>query len=291
MSNEFKQPDVASMDFLTAVALGFYPRYRLVHKFGGTDSVPTNGTRIDVCQLYSLYGENRYTFLTIDQGALIDKVASTAGSGDTGKSIFITGLNVDGLERNQIITLDSNGEGDLTYPLYRHNSSYMVTQNLITGNPPKATGDINIYCSSLAGVVTSGIPTNKDSIKGIIKTDFERSRQALYTMPSNASGVLLRINAGLSSKQSAAAVAAVYAKDRYITEQLQGVVSIGENKDFNPGEFVPRVISSWTDLVMSIDDSSANVGLFGKFDILLQYKNFDHEKLENNLNSSAVAFS
>lgn len=270
-----------SDNFLIGVALGVYKRYALEFISGDTHTIAL-GARTFIWSGKGILNEPLYTFLTLDQGELIDSVSSSSAA-DTGIVLLIRGLHIDGLERIQKVILNGQNRVPLPYPIYRHNMSYTITKDMITGDPNRAAGTIFIYCNSLSGGLTAGVPNTASSVKGIIVSDFEKTEQAIYTVPSNATGFLLHIIAGASKKQAVTVEMTLNAKLPYESRKLQGHITATSDKDYNPTPAIPRAIPPFTDVWVTTEDASADVGIFASAALLLYYANDDHKKLVGNL--------
>ena len=117
-----------------------------------------------------------YVFPT---SATIDSISSTdAGDANT---VTLQGLDTNGDEVTQQVTLNGQNRVALTTPLLRFFRGY-------NDNGTEFAGHIIVYDNT---AISGGVPTDKTKIRGVIHPDEQQTEMAIYTIPSGKTGYLL----------------------------------------------------------------------------------------------------
>ena len=117
-----------------------------------------------------------YVFPT---SATIDSISSTdAGDANT---VTLQGLDTNGDEVTQQVTLNGQNRVALTTPLLRFFRGY-------NDNGTEFAGHIIVYDNT---AISGGVPTDKTKIRGVIHPEEQQTEMAIYTIPSGKTGYLL----------------------------------------------------------------------------------------------------
>lgn len=239
--------------FVLDVSKGKVPGHSVVDKFGENPDVDT-GSSEDIWEFGGLY------IYDTDGTAPIQYLSSDNVS-DT-EPIKVTGLDINGDEVEQTITLIGQTNISLTTPLWRVYRLENEGVNDIVGT---------VYCHT-DPTPTLGVPL-ANSVRAIVTNGNNQSLMALYTIPKGYIGFLYRGELGASRSVSAGE-----AQTAYYSRRLGKVFKIKKRINIsNSGSSIyqdarsfPDIIPSFTDIKLSVESvSNNNSGLFGTFDILL----------------------
>lgn len=242
-----------NQDFLLKVSQGLIAGHSFVDKFGENPDIDTGTTPEDI---WEFGGE--YSYDDVGTAPIVSLVSDSAL--DT-MDISVQGLDIDGFEVSQTITLNGTTRVALTTPLWR---VYRM------GNEGSAGEDINgaVYCYTGVG----DVPVN-DQVRAIIDNGNNQTLMALYTIPRGYVGFLYRGELGGSRTQTSGAMQCAYYSRRFgkvfrikkrvdITNQGTSV--------YVDSRIAPDVIPALTDIKLRVEGVSANnAGVFGTFDIML----------------------
>lgn len=246
--------------WLQSVSEGRVAGYSTLDKFGFIELVTT------ITDPETLWeGGGVYIYST---SADIVSLASSDGT-DT-QDIEIQGLDAEGEEVIQTITLSGTARVPLTTALYR---VYRM-QNM---------GDTDLEGTVFCYTGTGTVPTIGDpEVRCIIDNGNNQTLMALYTIPLGKVGFLYRGEVGVSF--TAGPQATDYAKVDYRSRRNGGVFKIKKRVTlittgasiFQDARSFPDVIPALTDIELYIEEVSASMGMWGTFDILI----VDEDQLE-----------
>jgi len=253
---------VVSSSFELAVSMGQMPGYSAIDKFGENPDIDTATGPEDV---WEVGGEYIYD---ADETAPIVSLASD-NIADT-EPISIVGLDIDGNEVTQEITLVGTTRQALTTPLWRvYRMSNEGTSNLVG----------IVFCYTGTGAAPSIGDAN---VRAAINNGNNQTLMALYTIPKGKVGFLYRGELGISRSQSTGSAEASYYSRRYgkIFKVKKRVdITNSGSSIFQDKRSFPDVIPALTDVKLTVEAVSANnCGVFGTFDILL----VDEDKFSQN---------
>ena len=243
---------VAPTPFVLAVQQGRVPGYSVVDKFGENPDVDT-GAPEDIWEYGGLY-----PYDPINTAPIISIVSDNPL--DT-QVISIIGLDIDGNEVSQNITLTGTTRVILTTPLWR---VYRMSNEGDDGDNINGT----IYCYT--GTGNTPAPAE---IRAIIDNGNNQTLMALYTIPLGYVGYLFKGEFGGSR-----AVSSGSAQNAYYSRRVGKVFKIKKRVDVaftGSSNYVdvrsfPDPIPALTDVKLRAESVTANrTGLFGAFDILL----------------------
>ena len=192
---------------------------------------------------------------------------SSSDNGDT-QDILVIGLDADGNEVEQTITLQGQTRVALTTPLWR---VYRMSNEADAGNDLAGT----VYCYS-GTTNTLGVPSGGSVTKAIIDNGNNQTLMAVYTIPAGKWGFLYRGEVGMnitSTGTSSNEYAKVYYKSRRFGKVFQikksiSVLSNG-NSVFQDERSFPDPIPPLTDIKIEVAEVSDDMGIWSTFDILL----------------------
>ena len=242
-----------SKSFELAVKMGQVPGFSTIDKFGENPDIDTGTVPEDIWE-----GGGVYIYDPDGTAPIVSLASSNAG--DT-EPIQITGLDINGAEVNQTITLSGTTRVALITPLWR---VYRM-QN-------EGTSDLVgiVFCYTGTGTVPSiGDP----EVRAIIDNGNNQTLMALYTIPLGKVGFLYRGETLMSRSQTSGAVQGSYQSRRFgkifKVKKRVDIVNSGSSSYQDKRSF-PDVIPSLTDIKLRVENVSANnAGITGTFDILL----------------------
>ena len=238
-------------DFKLEVSKGNVPFHSIVDKFGENPVVDTGSTPEDIWE-----GGGLYTYDTDGTAPIVSLISDDAA--DT-QDIMITGLDINGIEVEQTITLNGTTRVVLTTPLWR---CYRLQND----------GSVNIAGQVYCYVGTGGVPSLADT-RAIINDGNNQTLMSIYTIPVGKVGFLFRGELGSSrSTTSGEARCAYYSRRFGKVFKIKKRVNLSNSGSsiYQDDRSFPDVIPSRTDIRLTVEDVSANgTGVFGTFDILL----------------------
>lgn len=243
-------------EFQFEVAKGSFAGYSVQDKFGENPDVDT-GTPEDIWEgggLYPFSADNTADIISISS----DDAADTM-------PIAITGLDINGVEVEQTITLQGQTRVALTTPLWR---IYRMQNEGDAGED--ITGQV--YCYS-GTEETNGTPSGASVIKALINDGNNQTQMAVYTIPLGKVGFLWRGEFGASRPSSSGEAVCDYRSRRYgKVFKIKKRIALANSGSsiYQDARSFPDPIPALTDIVLRVESVSANnMGLFGTFDILL----------------------
>jgi len=246
--------DFGNSEFKLRASMGLIKGVSVVDKFGSIDSTPI--TPATIWTFGSTVGE--YTY---DDNADIISISSDNAL-DT-QPIVIRGLDNDGNEVSQTITLQGQTRVSLTTPLWR---VFRAENDADFGNTINGTG--YVYTGTTE---TAGTPPNANV--RLTMDDRNQTLMSLYTVPLGKVGFLYRGELGATrSVSSGDAQCAYYSrrlnKEFLIKKELD--LSVTGTSIYKDNRSFPDIIPALTDIQLKVNESrNSSIGLFGTFDIFL----------------------
>jgi hypothetical protein len=244
---------VVSSKFTLAVTMGLVPGHSTQDKFGENPQVDTSTDPEDIWE-----GGGAYTYDTNGTAPIVS-IASSSVS-DT-EPTMITGLDIDGNEVDQTITLQGTTRVALTTPLWR---VYRIQNEGVLDY----VGNVFVYTG------TGTVPSIGDpEVRAIVVNGNNQTLMSLYTIPKGKVGFLYKGELGMSRSQTAGAARCAYYSRRYgKVFKIKKRVDITNNGSsiYQDERSFPDVIPSLTDIKLTVEEVTANgIGVFGTFDILI----------------------
>lgn len=238
-----------------AITEGRIKGYSVLDKFGLNPLVSVD-TPADVWE-----GKRIYTYDSVGTAPIISISSSSANDS---VPIKITGLDIDGYEVNQTITLQGQTRQALTAPLWR---CYRM-QN-------EGTKDLEGTVYTYIGTTPPTAVTDT-FVRAIIDNGNNQTLMSIYTVPKGKVGFLYRgeigvlMDANPSNQQNF--MKGYYQSRRYgKVFKVKKVISTmtAGNSNYKDKRSFPDVIPSLTDIKLTIVDVGENMGAWGTFDMLL----------------------
>jgi len=231
---------------------GLIAGHRIVDKFGENPDIDTLSAPEDIWDFGGLY--------TYDANGTAPIVSLISDNALDTMNISVTGLDINGNEVNQTITLTGTTRVALTTPLWR---VYRLANEGVTGEDLIGT----VYCyTGVGGVPTAG------NVRAVIDNGNNQSLMALFTIPKGEVGFLYRGELGTSRNKDGDARCSYYSRrfeKVFRIKKRIALVTNGSSTYQDHREF-PDVIPSLTDIKLTAETASKNdMGVFGTFDILL----------------------
>jgi len=234
-------------DFLVEVARGNIPGYSIVRKFGFNPIVPT-GTA-DIYEYGAIPAANFYTF-SADGVADIDRISGD-DSLDAGIEMTIEGLDVNGNDVSQVISLDGT---DAQTPVALTTALWRVNR-VFNSNGVELVGNVYVFVN---GAVTAGVPNNATSVRGYVSVGNGQTLQGIYTVPNGKTGYFYSMKTSIIKKQAAFATFTMKIREFGKVKRTQDIFgltttgsSLGDNNSRLPQGFIGK-----TDFIPSADPDS-----------------------------------
>jgi hypothetical protein len=245
-----------------SVTMGNRKGYSVVDKFGENPSIDTNTAPEDIWE-----GGGLYTYDTWTTAPIVSLVSDNLA--DT-EQIRVVGLDINGNEVEQDITLTGTTRVALTTPLWR-----VYRMSNLADEGGDLVGVVSCY-TGLGDVPLAG------ETRAIITNGNNQTLMALYTIPKGKVGFLYRGEFGMSRAQVAGSARCAYYSRRVgkvFTIKKRIDISGGGSSVYMDKRSFPDVIPALTDIKMTVESVSANsTGVYGAFDIML----VDEKQLDPN---------
>jgi hypothetical protein len=236
--------------------MGQIPEFSSVPKFGFNPTVLALSTPATIWE-----GGGVYTY-DADSTAPIVSLASD-NVADT-QNISVWGLDINGTEVIQILTLTGTTRVALTTALWRvlgmHNDG---TTNIVG----------NVFCYTGTGTVpTIGDP----EVRAVIIDGNNQTQMATYTIPAGKVGFIHRGEVGIQWA-AATPLTSEYARFCYLSREFGKVFRIAKtvslatagSSAYSDVRSFPDVIPAKTDIRLEVKEVSVNMGVWGTFDFLI----------------------
>jgi len=239
--------------FNLKVNQGLIPGHSTIDKFGENPSIDTTSTPEDIWE-----GGGEYIY---DANNTAPIVSIISDSGVDNMDIMVVGLDINGNEVEQTVSLNGTTRVALPTPLWR---VYRMA------NDGDAGEDLDGTCYCYIG--TGGVPAAAN-IRALIDNGNNQTLMAIYTIPLGKVGYLYRGEIGGSRSQNAGSIQASYYSRRvgkvFRIKKRIDVTNQGSSIYVDKRSF-PDIIPALTDIRLRVEEVSANnTGVFGTFDILL----------------------
>lgn len=175
--------------FLLAIAKWEVVGHRSFTQFGEVTSIDTNDTPVEIWS-----GASRYPYSAPHTADIVSLSSDSAA--DT-SDVLVYGLDINGAEVSQTITLAGQTRVALDTPLWR---VLVMTSEALEGDELAGT----VYCYS-GTTSTAGVPSGDSVIKLLIQEDHGRSFAALFTVPIGHVGFVLAYEGGVTRSQTTGA--------------------------------------------------------------------------------------
>ena len=239
------------------VAVGAIDGYSVMQKYGINADVTVAGSPEDIWEFGGVYPHDT------TNTAPIAYISSSSAADDN--SVLVQGLDIDGYESSQYATLDGQNNVSLSTPLWRVFRMINDSADPIAGM---------VYCHTNA-TVTAGVPPDA-AVRAIIDNGKNQTLMCVYTIPRGKVGLVTRGEVGVELEGNAAALAEfahlhyearAYGKSFTVKQAVTCVV--GGNAVYQTDLSFPYVVPALTDIKLTTDSVSADMGVWGTFDVLL----------------------
>ena len=246
------------LEFRLKVNMGMVPGYSVIDKFGVNRVITT------IEDVWEFGGEYNYDA----NGTAPIQYISSSDALDTGQTITVLGLDINGDEVSQVVTTDGQNNVTLGTALWR---MFRLENDSDIGN------DINgIIYGHTDPTPTNGVPT-AIATRAIINGGNNQTLMALYTIPRGKVGFLYRGEIGVALDGNAAALAEYaivqYKSRRYgklfkVKKEITNMIGGGSSLYQDPRSF-PDIIPALVDIKVVVTDVTTTMGAWAAFDILL----------------------
>lgn len=242
--------------FELAVTMGQVANYSTIDKFGLNPLVTSADGAEDVWE-----GGGIYTFDTFGTAPIVSLASSSASDL---VNIRVSGLDITGAYVEQTLTLTGTTRVALTTALWRVFRMENVGTSDLVGN---------VFCYTGTGAVPS---VGDAEVRAIITNGYNQTLMAIYTIPLGKYGFLYEGEVGVQW-QSAFLTTTEYARMLYQSRRNGEVFrtkkvitcSTSGSSNFQDKRFFPDIIPPLTDIKITVDQVSSDMGAWATFDILL----------------------
>jgi len=234
------------------IAEGNVPGSKMKNKFGRNPAVGTSGFQT----IWN--GGGSYTGFDATSAEIVTLVSSDAGDNATGlglRTIRIYGLDLNGLEQNEDVTLNGLTPVSSTLEYLRLDTA----RGLSAGTTGHNIGEVTIRQSITTANIFAVIPATYNS-----------TMICAYTIPAGKNGYILSQRAALANKNAAVAIVRLKARGPGSIFTTRGEAALNsQGTGFLSTYFeIPSKIPPMTDLFIEAE-ASATVAVTAFLDILL----------------------
>jgi hypothetical protein len=251
--------------FNLRVQKGEVAGHSVIDKFGSNDVITTSTDPEDIWEYGGLYN------FTANAGTLY--YISSSNNSDTIECLFF------------VLTVDSDGNWNketITQSIVGQTKTLLVTPSgdpivriyrISNNDSSDLVGTLYVYENDTT--TTPGVPDTAAKVRAIMNNGNNQTLMCIYTIPSGYVGYLYRGEAGLTF--TAGPSATDYAKLEYRSRRFGktfnikkeiGLITTGESVYKDERSF-PDPIPAKTDIVLRCCEVSADMGVWGTFDIML----------------------
>lgn len=238
-----------------AVGKGMVRDVWYIDKFGESPNIDKVETHVDVWE-----GGGHYVW---SPDGVADIISISSSDVTDNQTILVTGLDVNGWQVEQEVTLSGQTRVPLTTPLWR----VFRVENV---DNTDLVGIVSIYAGTEAA---GGIPSGASVLKAMITNGNNQSLMAIYTVPRGFVGFLYRGEFGMANADLTAT-----ARCSYYSRRFGSVFKCKKRLNLNKSgtsiyqdlRTFPDVIPAMTDIEMTVEEVSKDgTVIFGTFDIML----------------------
>ena len=236
------------------IAEGKRSGYSIVNKFGRNSDVDAAEDVWD--------GGGSYTGFPISTSELVTVVSSStndtsAGSG--ARTVKIFGLDANGAEQEETVTLDGTTLVDSVNTYSRVNRAIVLTSG---GTPTNSAFN--------AGAISVAHKTTTSNIFIVMPIGANQSQVCAYTIPAGKTGYLRKLNCFIDRSASATADGALWVRENGASPRLIRIFSVSQSDSINDEIYGGLVFPALTDIVVRITAvSTTNVEVTASFDLIL----------------------
>ena len=245
-----------SLPFEVKVGMRLYSDMSHIDKFGLNPTITAASDPEDIWESGGTY--------TYDSGA---DIVSIASSSDLDLQVIkVTGLDVDGYEVVQEITLQGTTRVALDTALWR---VYRLENDGDDGDDINGT----VFCYTGTGTVPA---IGDTEVRAVIIGDQNQTQMAIYTIPKGKVGFLKRGEIGMEYEGSVG-TGTNYARCTYKSRRYGKIFKVKKtitlinnaNSLFQDKRSFPDILPSLTDIKLTVQEVSEDMGAWATFDILL----------------------
>lgn len=241
----------AELDIAQSKRAGF----KIVNKFGRNADIDTGTLPEDVWA-----GGGAYTGFPIGTDELIEVVSSSdndTSDGSGARTVRIYGLDSDGFEQDEIVTLAGQTPVDTVNTYTRCNRMLVLT-----------SGSSNTAFN--AGVLTARHTTTTANVFASIPVASNQSQVGCYTIPAGKTGYLRKLGLTIDRSNSATLAGGLWVRNNGASPRLIRIFSASQNAGVVDEIYGGLVLPALTDIAVRVTTlSTSNTEATANFDIIL----------------------
>lgn len=237
------------------IAQGIFPGKRVVNKFGRNIDIDTGTVPEDVWNGGGVY--TGFPLSTTETLEVFSSDANDTAAGTGARTLQLYGLNGDGVEITETVTLNGLTPVLTTQTFFRMNRA--IVRSSGSNNQAVNIGALTVRQSS-SGAVMAVLPigTNQTQI-------------ACYTIPAGYVGYIENVDVELNRSTSAALVGSIWLRESGGCPRLTRQFSAGQTSPFDKEIFGGLPVPALTDIAIRITSvTTNNVDVTAYFDLLLE---------------------
>lgn len=237
------------------IAEGKRAGYTIVNKFGRNPDIDTGTTPEDIW-----FGGGIYTGFPVGDDELITVVSSSANdtsAGSGARTIQIDGLDSDGMEQSETLTLNGTTKVNSVNTFTRVHRAFALTSG--SSNQAFNAGNLTVQHLTTTANIFLTVPAGRN-----------QSQVAAYTIPANKTGYLKKIDVTMKRSNTANADGGLWVRNNGASPRVISIFSLSQTDKFTENIYGGYVLPALTDVALRIFTVSANnTEVTAEFDMVL----------------------
>ena len=246
---------VRSIEAIQDIAEGKRAGYSIVNKFGRNQDVDSGSVPEDIWE-----GGSAYTGFPTGSAELVTAVSGDANDtsdGSGARTIMIYGLDANGADQNETITLNGTSLVDSANTYTRVNRVVVLT----SGSSNQAFN---------AGIISIAHKTTTANIFASVPVGANQSQIAAYTIPAGKTGYLKNLHVEIKRSNSANVDGALWIRNNGASPTLKRIFSVSQTSALKDDIVGGLPLPALTDIAVRVTAASTtNIGVTANFDIIL----------------------
>jgi hypothetical protein len=228
---------------------------KIVNKFGRNPDIDTASVPEDIWAAGGVY-----TGFPVGDDELVTLVSSSvndAAAGSGARTVRIYGLDTDGNEQDEVMTLNGTTLVDSANTYTRVNRLIVLT----SGSSNQAFND---------GTLTVAHKTTTANVFVVVPAGFNQSQVLAYTIPAGKTGYMRHLMVEVKRSTSASIDGALWVRNNGASPRLTRIFSATQAEEHQIDVLGGVVLDALTDVTVRITSCSANnITVTGQFDLML----------------------
>jgi len=242
-------------NFEQEIAEGSRGGYKIIQKFGRNSDIDTGTVPEDVWNGGGVY--TGFPVSTVETLDVFSSSANDAAAGSGARTVRLFGLDANGDEQTEDVTLDGTNPVTTSNTWFRMNRAICLT----SGSSNQAFN---------AGEITARHTTTTANVFMVMPASTNQTTIAAYTIPAGKTGYFKRLQVDVSRANTANINGAIWVRESGSTPRLIRQYSGSNAVEHNDDPYGGLKLPALTDIAVKVTSTSANnTDVSARFDIIL----------------------